>query len=170
MKFIRKKVSLHHIDNYKLNALIMCNKLILLLTACLSATALSAQNTTKTDSTKTQKLEEVVVTQRRQLIKNDIDKLTYDVQHDKTAQTKTTLEILKKIPLVTVDGQENIKVQGSTSFKVYRNGHPDPSFSGRTLRRFSRQYPLLPSRESRLSPTPVPSMMQKELRLSSTSS
>ena len=112
---------MHHIDNYELNALTMWNKLILLLTACISATALSAQNTTKTDSTKTQKLEEVVVAQRRQLIKNDIDKLTYDVQHDKTAQTKTTLEILKKIPLVTVDGQENIRVQGSTSFKVYRN-------------------------------------------------
>ncbi|WP_455062325.1 TonB-dependent receptor domain-containing protein [Prevotella fusca] len=119
----------------------MCNKLILLLTACLSATALSAQNTTKTDSTKTQKLEEVVVTQRRQLIKNDIDKLTYDVQHDKTAQTKTTLEILKKIPLVTVDGQENIKIQGSTSFKVYRNGHPDPSFSGQNLKDILKAIP-----------------------------
>ncbi|WP_249113349.1 MULTISPECIES: outer membrane beta-barrel family protein [Prevotella] len=119
----------------------MWNKLILLLTACLSATALSAQNTTKTDSTKTKKLEEVVVTQRRQLIKNDIDKLTYDVQHDKTAQTKTTLEILKKIPLVTVDGQENIRVQGSTSFKVYRNGHPDPSLSGQNLKDILKAIP-----------------------------
>ena len=132
---------MHHIDNYKLNALTMCNKLILLLTACLSTTALPAQNTTKTDSTKTQKLEEVVVTQRRQLIKNDIDKLTYDVQHDKTAQTKTTLEILKKIPLVTVDGQENIRVQGSTSFKVYRNGHPDPSLSGQNLKDILKAIP-----------------------------
>lgn len=132
---------MHHIDNYKLNALTMCNKLILLLTACISATALSAQNTTKTDSTKTQKLEEVVVAQRRQLIKNDIDKLTYDVQHDKTAQTKTTLEILKKIPLVTVDGQENIRVQGSTSFKVYRNGHPDPSLSGQNLKDILKAIP-----------------------------
>ena len=119
----------------------MWNKLILLLTACLSATALPAQNTTKTDSTKTQKLEEVVVAQRRQLIKNDIDKLTYDVQHDKTAQTKTTLEILKKIPLVTVDGQENIRVQGSTSFKVYRNGHPDPSLSGQNLKDILKAIP-----------------------------
>ena len=132
---------MHHIDNYELNALTMWNKLILLLTACSSATALSAQNTTKTDSTKTQKLEEVVVAQRRQLIKNDIDKLTYDVQHDKTAQTKTTLEILKKIPLVTVDGQENIRVQGSTSFKVYRNGHPDPSLSGQNLKDILKAIP-----------------------------
>ena len=132
---------MRHIDNYKLNALTMWNKLTLLLTACLSATALSAQNTTKTDSTKTQKLEEVVVTQRRQLIKNDIDKLTYDVQHDKTAQTKTTLEILNKIPLVTVDGQENIRVQGSTSFKVYKNGHPDPSLSGQNLKDILKAIP-----------------------------
>ena len=132
---------MHHIDNYELNALTMWNKLILLLTACSSVTALSAQNTTKTDSTKTQKLEEVVVAQRRQLIKNDIDKLTYDVQHDKTAQTKTTLEILKKIPLVTVDGQENIRVQGSTSFKVYRNGHPDPSLSGQNLKDILKAIP-----------------------------
>ena len=132
---------MHHIDNYKLNALTMWNKSILLLTACISATALPAQNTTKTDSTKTQKLEEVVVAQRRQLIKNDIDKLTYDVQHDKTAQTKTTLEILKKIPLVTVDGQENIRVQGSTSFKVYRNGHPDPSLSGQNLKDILKAIP-----------------------------
>lgn len=132
---------MHHIDNYELNALTMWNKLILLLTACSSVTALTAQNTTKTDSTKTQKLEEVVVAQRRQLIKNDIDKLTYDVQHDKTAQTKTTLEILKKIPLVTVDGQENIRVQGSTSFKVYRNGHPDPSLSGQNLKDILKAIP-----------------------------
>ena len=138
---LRKNIYLHHIDNYELNALTMWNKLILLLTACSSVTALSAQNTTKTDSTKTQKLEEVVVAQRRQLIKNDIDKLTYDVQHDKTAQTKTTLEILKKIPLVTVDGQENIRVQGSTSFKVYRNGHPDPSLSGQNLKDILKAIP-----------------------------
>ena len=132
---------MHYIDNYELNALTMWNKLILLLTACSSVTALTAQNTTKTDSTKTQKLEEVVVAQRRQLIKNDIDKLTYDVQHDKTAQTKTTLEVLKKIPLVTVDGQENIRVQGSTSFKVYRNGHPDPSLSGQNLKDILKAIP-----------------------------
>jgi len=129
----------------------MWNKSILLLTVCISVTALSAQNTTKTDSTKTQKLEEVVVAQRRQLIKNDIDKLTYDVQHDKTAQTKTTLEILKKIPLVTVDGQEILT----------------QVFQGRTLRIFSRQYLLLRLKGLRLSLIPVPSMMLKGLQLSS---
>ena len=107
----------------------MQKKTLLSIVVCFTMTTLYAQKTEPADTLKGQTLDEVVVAQRRKLIKNDIDKLTYDVQHDKTAQTKTTLEILKKIPLVTVDGQENIRVQGSTSFKVYRNGHPDPSLS-----------------------------------------
>ena len=86
----------------------MQKKTLLSIVVCFTMTTLYAQKTEPADTLKGQTLDEVVVAQRRKLIKNDIDKLTYDVQHDKTAQTKTTLEILKKIPLVTVDGQENL--------------------------------------------------------------
>ena len=119
----------------------MQKKTLLSIVVCFTMTTLYAQKTEPADTLKGQTLDEVVVAQRRKLIKNDIDKLTYDVQHDKTAQTKTTLEILKKIPLVTVDGQENIRVQGSTSFKVYRNGHPDPSLSGQNLKDILKAIP-----------------------------
>ena len=119
----------------------MQKKILLSIVVCFTMTTLYAQKTEPADTLKGQTLDEVVVAQRRKLIKNDIDKLTYDVQHDKTAQTKTTLEILKKIPLVTVDGQENIRVQGSTSFKVYKNGHPDPSLSGQNLKDILKAIP-----------------------------
>ena len=119
----------------------MQKKILLSIVVCFTMTTLYAQKTEPADTLKGRTLDEVVVAQRRKLIKNDIDKLTYDVQHDKTAQTKTTLEILKKIPLVTVDGQENIRVQGSTSFKVYRNGHPDPSLSGQNLKDILKAIP-----------------------------
>ena len=119
----------------------MQKKTLLSIVVCFTMTTLYAQKTEPADTLKGQTLDEVVVAQRRKLIKNDIDKLTYDVQHDKTAQTKTTLEILKKIPLVTVDGQENIRVQGSTSFKVYRNGRPDPSLSGQNLKDILKAIP-----------------------------
>ena len=119
----------------------MQKKTLLSIVVCFTMTTLYAQKTEPAYTLKGQTLDEVVVAQRRKLIKNDIDKLTYDVQHDKTAQTKTTLEILKKIPLVTVDGQENIRVQGSTSFKVYRNGHPDPSLSGQNLKDILKAIP-----------------------------
>ena len=37
--------------------------------------------------------------------------------------------MLRKVPLVTVDGEDNIKVNGSSSFKVYVNGKPNNMMS-----------------------------------------
>lgn len=72
-------------------------------------------------------LKAVVVTAQRQLVKSEIDRLSYDIQADADSKTNNVLEMLKKVPLVSVDGQDEIRVKGSTSFKIYRNGHPDPA-------------------------------------------
>lgn len=74
-------------------------------------------------------LSEVEVKAIRPLVKAEIDRLAYDVQGDGDAKTSTVLEMLRKVPLVTVDAEDNIRVKGSTSFKIYKNGHPDPSIS-----------------------------------------
>jgi hypothetical protein len=37
--------------------------------------------------------------------------------------------MLRKVPMVTIDGQDNILVKGNSSFKIYKNGHYDPSLS-----------------------------------------
>ena len=63
----------------------MQKKTLLSIVVCFTMTTLYAQKTEPADTLKGQTLDEVVVAQRRKLIKNDIDKLTYDVQHDKTA-------------------------------------------------------------------------------------
>ena len=86
-------------------------------------------------------LGEVTVTAQRKLVKMDIDKTTYDVEHDEEAKTKNVLEILRKVPMVSVDAQENVKIKGSSSYKVYRNGHPDPSFQGSTLKDILKAIP-----------------------------
>lgn len=86
-------------------------------------------------------LGEVTVTAQRKLVKNDIDKLTYDVANDETARTKNTLDMLRSVPLVTIDGQENISIKGSPSFKVYRNGHPDPTLSSQNLKDVLKSIP-----------------------------
>ena len=39
------------------------------------------------------------------------------------------IDMLRKVPMVTVDGQDNILVKGNSSFKVYKNGHLDPSLT-----------------------------------------
>ena len=74
-------------------------------------------------------LEGLVVKAQRQLIKQDIDRIAYDVQHDEESKTQTVMDMLRKVPMVTVDGQDNIQVKGNSNFKVYKNGHLDPSLT-----------------------------------------
>ena len=76
-----------------------------------------------------QELEGVTVKAQRQLIKQDIDRIGYDVQADEESKTLTVLDMLRKVPMVTVDGEENIKVKGNSNYKIYKNGHLDPSLS-----------------------------------------
>ena len=59
----------------------------------------------------------------------ETDKMTYNVQQDADAKASTVLDMLRKVPMVTVDGQDNITVNGSSSFKVYVDGKPNPMFS-----------------------------------------
>ena len=74
-------------------------------------------------------LDGVVVKAQRQLVKQEIDRIAYDVQTDEESKTLTVMEMLRKVPMVTVDGQDNILVKGNSNFKVYKNGHYDPSLS-----------------------------------------
>lgn len=76
-----------------------------------------------------QKLEGVTVQARKPLVKMETDKMTYDVQADEESKSHTVLDMLRKVPMVTVDGQDNITVNGSSSFKVLVDGKPSPMFS-----------------------------------------
>ena len=63
------------------------------------------------------------------LVKLDVNKLTYKVEADPDSKTGTLLDMLRKVPMVTVDGQDNITVNGSSSFKVYVDGKPNQMLS-----------------------------------------
>lgn len=78
---------------------------------------------------KEQTLDSVTVTARKPLVKMATDRMTYDVQADAEAKTQNVLDMLRKVPMVTVDGQDNITVNGSASFKVLVNGKPNPMFN-----------------------------------------
>ena len=74
-------------------------------------------------------LEGVTVTAQRQLIRQDIDRIGYDVQGDEDSKTENVLDMLRKVPMVTIDGEDNILVKGNSNYKIYKNGHLDPSLS-----------------------------------------
>ena len=63
------------------------------------------------------------------LVRLDVGKLTYKVEEDPDSKTGTVLDMLRKVPMVTVDGQDNITVNGSSNFKVYVDGKPNQMLS-----------------------------------------
>ena len=71
----------------------------------------------------------VIVTAQKPVVKMETDKLIYRVNEDVDSKSSTVLDILRKVPMVTVDGQDNITVNGSSSFKVYVDGKPNVMMS-----------------------------------------
>ncbi|MDR0845615.1 MAG: TonB-dependent receptor, partial [Tannerella sp.] len=67
-------------------------------------------------------LKEVSVTAQKPLIKSDPDKLIYSVEADPEAKTNTLLEIIRKVPLLTVDSEDNVTLNGQSNYKVLVNG------------------------------------------------
>lgn len=84
---------------------------------------------TITPSDRSRELGEVVVTAQKPLVVKEIDRIGYDVQADVESKTSMLDQILRKVPMVTVDPDGTIRVNGSTSFKIYKNGRPNKGFT-----------------------------------------
>lgn len=78
----------------------------------------------------TKQLQAVTVTARRPLVRIAADRLQYNVADDPMSKTNSLSDMLRKVPLVTVDGEGNVMVKGSKSFRIYMNGHPSKLFEG----------------------------------------
>ena len=74
-------------------------------------------------------LKGIEVVAQKPLVKMEVDKMSYNVAEDDDAKASTVLDMLRKVPMVTVDGQDNISVNGSSAFKVYVDGKPNLMFS-----------------------------------------
>ncbi len=85
-------------------------------------------------------LKELVVTAQRPLIEQSDDKIVFNVEDDPAAKTETAIDILRKTPFVTVDGEDNIKVNGKSNFKVLLNGRETSMFA-RNVKEALRGFP-----------------------------
>lgn len=74
-------------------------------------------------------LKDVVVKAAKKLVTMDADKLTYEVSEDPMSKTGSIMDLLPRIPMITIDGQDNIQIKGKTNFKIYMNGKPTALFS-----------------------------------------
>ena len=71
-----------------------------------------------------QELKEVVVSAVKPLVQVDLDKITYSIEDDPDSKTNNVLEMMKKVPMVTVDADDNVQLRGSSSYKIYLDGKP----------------------------------------------
>lgn len=74
-------------------------------------------------------LKGVTVTARKPLIEQQDDKIIFNVENDPATKTENAIDILRKTPFVSVDGDDNVTVNGQTSFKVLLNGRETGMFA-----------------------------------------
>ncbi|HTH81546.1 MAG TPA: TonB-dependent receptor [Mucilaginibacter sp.] len=64
----------------------------------------------------------VTITGTKPLMKQEVDRLSYDVSADPESKSITALDIMRKVPLLSVDANDNIKLRGSGDYKILING------------------------------------------------
>jgi hypothetical protein len=65
---------------------------------------------------------EVTVAVQKPLIRTEPDKIVYSLETDPESKTSNVLEMLRKVPLLSVDGEDNIQMKGSSNFKILIDG------------------------------------------------
>lgn len=102
----------------------MKTKIISALTLILLLNNLKAQEIVKDSIVHQQEtsIQEVVLNGKKPLIKTKIDGLIYNVQSDPESKSKNLLEMMRKMPYLSLDANENILFKGNTNFKILING------------------------------------------------
>lgn len=98
-------------------------------------------------------LDEVVVVSQKPIVKADAEKITYDVKADPESGGKTLLEMMRKVPMVTVDAEDNVQLNGSSDFKVLINGK-ESAMVKNNLKEVLKAYPASSVKDIQVITTP----------------
>ncbi len=80
-------------------------------------------------SESTTELGTVDVIVQKPLVEVEADRIIYNTEADPDTKTSTALDMMRRVPLITVDGDDNIQLKGSSNFKIYMNGKPSTIMS-----------------------------------------
>lgn len=69
-------------------------------------------------------LNEVSVSGSRPIIKQEPDRITYDIQADAESKVLSVLDMMRKVPLLSVDADDNVKLKGTGNYRILINGKP----------------------------------------------
>ena len=111
------------------------------LLAGLSGRAQDAMTAQPDSLGRVERLREATVAARRELVTSDADKLTYNVEADPQAAGSSLIDILRRVPMVSVNGEEKVLLNGSADYKVLVNGRP----TGMLVRNFAQLVKTFPA-------------------------
>ena len=78
----------------------------------------------------TRTLNEVTVAGKKALVEDKVDRLVYNADSDLAAKGGDATDILKKVPMLSVDLAGNVSLQGSANVRVLINNKPSSILAG----------------------------------------
>lgn len=69
-------------------------------------------------------LKEVTVTAAKPVIRQEIDRISYDLQADPESKVFSVLDMMRKVPFLSLDAEDNILLKGNAGFRILINGKP----------------------------------------------
>lgn len=72
----------------------------------------------------TKELKQVEITAAKRVVKQEADRIIYDLQADPDSKGSNLLDMMRKIPFLSVDGDDNLLLKGQAEYRVFINGRP----------------------------------------------